>query len=284
MLRQLTRDLEFVSTLKFSHFWGVLSKVGEVSQFLDDFLKNVRKYNDIYKLQFMDLYSNDSSFRSSKPASSVHAEIKQVMNKLLRLVLKVFYRMSVVRESDENFMSLSFYQKIVYDSWLIDMAKLLDLASVFGKSNPSIVQAIIDNLFEADKRFVQDFKESVDLMVTQVKKTFKEYATIQAMIKGEHIKEMSKIELQQTILDFLTDYTELLSTFNLLTSTFPSQVLDSLRGTNSLIYLANAYCLTLQMKRDLQEKLKIFIPVIKKDNSTDASLRKLQGYAFAAEI
>lgn len=121
-------------------------------------------------------------------------------------------------------------------------------------------------------------------MVTQVKKTFKEYATIQAMIKGEHIKEMSKIELQQTILDFLTDYTELLSTFNLLTSTFPSQVLDSLRGTNSLIYLANAYCLTLQMKRDLQEKLKIFIPVIKKDNSTDASLRKLQGYAFAAEI
>lgn len=206
------------------------------------------------------------------------------MSKILRLVLKVFYRMSVMRESEDNFMSVSFYQRLVYDSWLLDMAKLLDLASVYGKSNPAIVQSMIDNLFAADKRFVQDFKESVDLMVTQVKKAFKEYATIQAMIKGEHIKEMTKSELEQTILYFLTDYTELLSTFNLIIQTFPSQVLDSLRGTNSLIYLANAYCLTMQMKRDLQEKLKIFIPTIKRDNSKDVSLRKLQGYAFAAEI
>jgi hypothetical protein len=155
------------------------------------------------------------------------------------------------------------------------MAKLLDLAAVYGKSNPAIVQSMIDNLFAADKRFVQDFKESVDLMVTQVKKAFKEYATIQAMIKGEHIKEMTKSELESTILDFLTDYTELLSTFNLIIQTFPNQVLDSLRGTN---------CLTMQMKRDLYEKLKIFIPTLKKDSSRDTSIMKLQGYAFAAEI
>ena len=55
------------------------------------------------------------------------------------------------------------------------MAKLIDIAAVFGKSNPMIVQQIIINLFDNDKRFVQDFKECVDLMVTQIKKTFKEY-------------------------------------------------------------------------------------------------------------
>jgi hypothetical protein len=31
------------------------------------------------------------------------------MSKILSLVLKVFYRMSVMRESEDNFMSVSFY-------------------------------------------------------------------------------------------------------------------------------------------------------------------------------
>jgi hypothetical protein len=55
-----------------------------------------------------------------------------------------------------------------------------------------------------------------------VKKTFKEYVTIQAMIKGEHIKEMTREELETHILNYLIDYAELLSNFSLLTSTFPS--------------------------------------------------------------
>lgn len=102
------------------------------------------------------------------------------------------------------------------------MAKLIDIAAVYGKSNSLIVQQIIINLFDTDKRFVQDFKECVDLMVTQVKKTFKEYQTMQAMIKGEHIKEMTKKELENQILNYLIDYAELLSNFSLITSTFPS--------------------------------------------------------------
>ena len=65
------------------------------------------------------------------------------------------------------------------------------------------------------------------------------------MIRGEHIKEMTRKELEAHILEYLIDYAELLSNFTLITETFPSKVLDSLRGTNSLIYLANSYCLTL---------------------------------------
>ena len=97
------------------------------------------------------------------------------MNKLLNLVLKIFFRMSLQMETDEHYFSLQFYQKIVYDNWVFDMAKLIDIAAVYGKSNRLIVEKIISNLFENDKRFVQDFKECVDAMLTLVKKTFKEY-------------------------------------------------------------------------------------------------------------
>jgi len=38
-------------------FWGVITKMPEVLRFLDDFLQNVRKHNDLYKLQFLDVHS-----------------------------------------------------------------------------------------------------------------------------------------------------------------------------------------------------------------------------------
>lgn len=45
---------------------------------------------------------------------------------------------------------------------MFDMAKLIDIAAVYGRSNAETVQKIITNVFENDKRFVQDFKECVD--------------------------------------------------------------------------------------------------------------------------
>ena len=56
MIRMINRDLEFVLGLRFTHFWGFVTKVPEVQRFLDEFLQNVRKHNDIYKIQFMDLF------------------------------------------------------------------------------------------------------------------------------------------------------------------------------------------------------------------------------------
>lgn len=106
---------------------------------------------------------------------TVNHQIKEAMNKTLNLVLRIYYRMSLSMETDENYFSLEFYQKMVYDNWMFDMAKLIDIAAVYGKSNEETVHQIINNLFENDKRYVQDFKECVDLLVTLIKKTFKEF-------------------------------------------------------------------------------------------------------------
>lgn len=67
---------------------------------------------------------------------------------------------------------------MVYDGWMFDMAKLIDIAAVYGKSNSQTVHKIIDNVFENDKRFVQDFKEAIDSLVILIKKTFKSYHKI----------------------------------------------------------------------------------------------------------
>ena len=46
----LCKDLEYLLNMKFIQFWGHISKIPDIMSFLDEFLMNVRKYNDIYKV------------------------------------------------------------------------------------------------------------------------------------------------------------------------------------------------------------------------------------------
>lgn len=84
----------------------------------------------------------------------VHTYIKEAMNQMLNLVLQIFYRLSLSIENDNEYFSLNFYQKLIYDNWIFDMAKLIDLAAVYGKSNGDSVMKIIANVFENEKKFV----------------------------------------------------------------------------------------------------------------------------------
>jgi len=42
-------------------------------------------------------------------------------------------------ESETEYFSPEFYQNIVYENELLDIAKLLDIAAVYGKSNGQLV-------------------------------------------------------------------------------------------------------------------------------------------------
>lgn len=168
-VRLLCKDLEYILNLNFVKFWGVITKMPEVLRFLDDFLQNVRKHNDLYKLQFLDVQS-----LSKIKDKGGESQIKESMNKVLNDVLRIFYRLSQPTESEEDFMSLPFYQKIIYDNWIFDMAKLIDMAAIYSRSNQETVRKLIENVFENDKRFVQDFKEGIDLMLNLLKKLYKD--------------------------------------------------------------------------------------------------------------
>ena len=49
--RQLTQEVEYVLSMNFVQFWAEVTKDSQVIDFLDAFLLNVRKINDVYKLQ-----------------------------------------------------------------------------------------------------------------------------------------------------------------------------------------------------------------------------------------
>jgi len=65
-LRKVTRELEFIYDLGFVRFWAFITKFPLFLEFLDTFLQNMRKYNDLDKIT-IDL---DNSFNDSKLSSS----------------------------------------------------------------------------------------------------------------------------------------------------------------------------------------------------------------------
>lgn len=54
------------------------------------------------------------------------------MNRLLKAVLKIFYRLSKPVESDKDYLPIDVYQGLVYNNWLFDIAKMYDLIAIYG--------------------------------------------------------------------------------------------------------------------------------------------------------
>ena len=87
--KQMRKELHYLVSLPFVKFWAEIVKDAQVLDFLDDFLANVRKCNDVYKLQISSLQNK------SKDQSGMHKLLlKDNMNKVLSLVLAIFYRLS----------------------------------------------------------------------------------------------------------------------------------------------------------------------------------------------
>ena len=57
-------------------------------------------------------------------------------------------------EGSNDYFSIDFYKTLVFDQQVFDIAKLIDLAAIYGRDNGDTVRIIIMNVLESDSRFV----------------------------------------------------------------------------------------------------------------------------------
>ena len=88
-------------------------------------------------------------------------------------------------ESETKYFPANFYCNIVYG--VLDMAKLFDIAAIYGSCNRQLVASMMDSLFETEPRFQSDFKETFDMMLNVLKRIFKDALRTDQMIKGDAI-------------------------------------------------------------------------------------------------
>lgn len=132
---------------------------------------------------------------------------------------------------------------LIYQNYLIDIAKLYDIAAIYGPLSPDQVRKLFLAVFESDNRYLSDFSTSVDMMISLLKKGFAAALRVTEMINGESVQHRAQHEQDEIIKRLLLDLSEILTTIQLSTGYFPDAVLESLRNTPFPLFMANVWSL-----------------------------------------
>ncbi|XP_067163057.1 activating signal cointegrator 1 complex subunit 2 isoform X1 [Apteryx mantelli] len=90
-----------------------------------------------------------------------HPEVNDMQKYLHRSVFLTFLRMSTHKESKDHFITPSVFGEIIYNNFLFDIPKILDLCVLFGKGNGLLLQKMIENIFTQQPSYFSDLDETL---------------------------------------------------------------------------------------------------------------------------
>uniref|UniRef100_A0A8C9I3H6 Activating signal cointegrator 1 complex subunit 2 n=2 Tax=Piliocolobus tephrosceles TaxID=591936 RepID=A0A8C9I3H6_9PRIM len=137
----VANDLDWLLALPHDKFWCQVIFDETLQKCLDSYLRYVpRKFDEGV---------------ASAP------EVVDMQKRLHRSVFLTFLRMSTHKESKDHFISPSAFGEILYNNFLFDIPKILDLCVLFGKGNSPLLQKMIGNIFTQQPSYYNDLDETL---------------------------------------------------------------------------------------------------------------------------
>uniref|UniRef100_G1LN36 Activating signal cointegrator 1 complex subunit 2 n=1 Tax=Ailuropoda melanoleuca TaxID=9646 RepID=G1LN36_AILME len=141
----VANDLDWLLALPHDKFWCQVIFDETLQKCLDSYLRYVpRKFDEWVA-----------------PAP----EVVDMQKRLHRSVFLTFLRMSTHKESKEHFISPSAFGEILYNNFLFDIPKILDLCVLFGKGNSPLLQKMIGNIFTQQPSYYNDLDETMPIIL-----------------------------------------------------------------------------------------------------------------------
>ncbi|XP_018544003.1 activating signal cointegrator 1 complex subunit 2 [Lates calcarifer] len=140
--RFITEDLEWLLALPHDKFWCQVVFDESLQRCLDSYLHHAPRSLDLAAL-------------TSSPA------VAEMQRSVHRLVFLTFLRMATHKESKENFLTPAVFGEIIYENFLFDIPKILDLCVLFGKGNGQLLHKMIENIFTQQPSYYNDLEETV---------------------------------------------------------------------------------------------------------------------------
>lgn len=138
----ITEDLEWLLALPHDKFWCQVVFDESLQRCLDSYLHQAPRGLDLATL----------------PSSPAVAEMQRSVHKAVFLT---FLRMATHKESKENFLTPAVFGEIIYENFLFDIPKILDLCVLFGKGNSQLLHKMIENIFTQQPSYYSDLAETV---------------------------------------------------------------------------------------------------------------------------
>ncbi|KAL2298641.1 hypothetical protein Nmel_015646 [Mimus melanotis] len=134
-------DLNWLLALPHDKFWCQVIFDETLQKCLDSYLRSApRKFDALW---------------------DCHPEVNELQKSLHRSVFLTFLRMSTHKESKDHFITPSVFGKIIYNNFLFDIPKILDLCVLFGKGNGLLLQKMIGNIFTQQPSYFSDLDETL---------------------------------------------------------------------------------------------------------------------------
>ncbi|XP_054630616.1 activating signal cointegrator 1 complex subunit 2 isoform X2 [Dunckerocampus dactyliophorus] len=99
---------------------------------------------------------------AAPPSSPAVAEMQRSVH---RAVFLTFLRMATHKESKENFITPAVFGEIIYENFLFDIPKVMDLCVLFGKGNSPLLHKMIENIFTQQPSYYTDLDETVQTVL-----------------------------------------------------------------------------------------------------------------------
>lgn len=138
----ITEDLEWLLALPHDKFWCQVVFDESLQRCLDSYLHHAPRGLDLTTL----------------PSSPAVADMQRSVH---RAVFLTFLRMATHKESKENFITPTVFGEIIYENFLFDIPKILDLCVLFGKGNSQLLHKMIENIFTQQPSYYSDLDETV---------------------------------------------------------------------------------------------------------------------------
>uniref|UniRef100_A0A8C6SIV8 Activating signal cointegrator 1 complex subunit 2 n=1 Tax=Neogobius melanostomus TaxID=47308 RepID=A0A8C6SIV8_9GOBI len=131
--RFIIEDLEWLLSLPHDRFWCQVVFDESLHRCLDSYLQLAPRGSDV----------------SGLPSSPALAEVQCSLH---RAVFMTFLRTATYKESKEHFLSAAVFKEIIYDNYLFDIPKLMDLCVLFGRGT---------NIFTQQPCYYSDLEEAI---------------------------------------------------------------------------------------------------------------------------
>ena len=151
---------QFKSLLELPHinFWSTVSHNAYLARSLDSFLAFARRKH--YGLLEVPIRDEDRRGEETDThLTQYKGHIQDFYNELYRAILCIYERLAT-----DPFVKQSFdipYEEVIYQNWLFDIPKFLDICAIYEHEEPSKIQNIIQKVFTLEKAYFDDFKDFI---------------------------------------------------------------------------------------------------------------------------
>ncbi|XP_062505519.1 activating signal cointegrator 1 complex subunit 2-like [Corticium candelabrum] len=143
-LNLINEDLKWLLSQKYSQFWCQVIFDDSLKSFLDSYLLAAPR---------------------SWPSLSLPSHVQAVHESVHRRVFMVFLRMTTNRENQDDFLSDEAFGDILYENFLLDIPKMMDLCILYGgkeaqHANTQLLTKMLTNVFMKQPKYTDDLEHS----------------------------------------------------------------------------------------------------------------------------